>query len=431
MTKQRLSFYTQGCRLNQAETAVMEQQFSKQFDAFDQVPFSSPADVVVVNTCTVTENGDADTRRLVNKIVRQNPEAKIALVGCQSQILKEKLLELPNVQWVIGNADKLQTASIISSTYTQTEPVVEVKKLDKAPFTIDTPAIDTHHTRANLKIQDGCDFYCAFCVIPFARGPARSRDFADIIREVRALVDAGHKELVLTGINVGTYSHDGKTITDVVDALTGFPELARLRISSIEPTTIPWDVIDKMKTGTSMCRYLHVPLQSGSDTILKAMNRHYSVAEYTEFISNVFHAVPDIGLGTDVIVGFPGETDALFNETLELLTALPLAYFHVFSYSDRPFARSHKSTEKIAPAVIAKRSEILRQLSIKKRQGFFQKQLGKTVTVLVEQHKNGFWTGLTDHYIRVQFKHDEPCINQMIPVKLTDFSGDKMMGRRV
>lgn len=442
MSRPRISFYTQGCRLNQSETAVLEEQFKAL--GFAIVEFHHPSDVVVVNTCTVTENGDADTRRLVNRINRENPQSKIALVGCQSQILKEKLLQLKSVKWVIGNQEKDNIPHIISSTLTQDSPVLEVKKIQRDPFKIDTTGLDRHHKRANIKVQDGCDFYCSFCTIPFARGPARSRDFDNCIDEVKKLTEGGHKEIIVTGINVGTYSHEGKTFSDLIKAFLDIDTLDRLRISSIEPTTIPVELILKMSQHPKFCRHLHIPLQSGTDDILQGMKRKYGIKEFQDFINFAYNTIPDICIGTDVIVGFPGETADLFEQTYAYLEQAPLHYFHVFSYSERTMARSKKLDDQVLKEEIASRSERLRKLSNRKKKTFLQLQLGKTLKVLVEQQKGEYWVGTTDNYIKVYIKSNDPLngtidqmstkqiatqgsnelSNQLIPVKLMDLYKD-------
>lgn len=416
--RKKIAFYTFGCRLNQAETAIMQQGFDA--DAHQVVNFKDTPDVLVVNTCTVTENGDADTRKLVNKALRINPDVQIALVGCQAQVQREKLLELPNVRWVVGNERKMDIAGILQDTAAQSEPQLITPTIQRKSFTIPFVGFDDLHTRANLKIQDGCDFFCGFCEIPYARGRARSREFEDILKEARSLTAAGHHELVLTGINIGTYDFEGKTLVDVLSALATIEDLWRIRISSIEPTTIADAVVQQLATTGKLCRYLHIPIQSGSDTILQAMNRKYSVAEFVDFLMMAHRTNPEACLGTDVIVGYPGETDALFNETYELLLDLPFAYFHVFSYSDRDHARSSKlpDQEKIGRETIIERSRRLRELSERKRTVYHRQFLGKTEFVLFEQQKNGFWSGLTDTYIRVKVASGHDLKNRMLPVRL-------------
>jgi threonylcarbamoyladenosine tRNA methylthiotransferase MtaB len=414
--------------LNQAETAAITRSFESR--DFDIVAADTDADIVVVNTCTVTENGDADTRRLVNRINRCNPDARIALIGCQAQVQAATLRQMPNVSWVVGNARKMVLADIVESAAVTDQPFVDVREIPAENFTSPTAAVDYRHTRANLKIQDGCDFYCFFCVIPYTRGHARSRQFDDLLREAAALVDAGHREIVLTGVNIGTYEDGSKAFLDVVDALIAQPGLDRLRISSIEPTTIPTELFERMAAGTALCRYLHIPLQSGSDDVLYRMNRRYSVSQYREFVELAYQRVPDLCLGTDVIVGYPGESDAHFDETVELLRHLPLTYFHVFSYSERERAKSQIFDNQVERTTIAARSRVLRELSNRKRQVFFERFSGREVRVLFEQEKRQRWTGLTDNYIRVSVASEQDLTNQLLPVRLegSDDDGPCMTG---
>jgi threonylcarbamoyladenosine tRNA methylthiotransferase MtaB len=426
MGKLKVSFYTQGCRLNQAETAQMEQ--SMDGETFLVVDFKCPADITVINTCTVTENGDSDTRKLVHKINRLNPDCKIALVGCQAQILKEKLADMHNVLWVIGNGSKMSLVEIIKDTKDKLEPTVLVNKIKAESFTIKTAGIDRKHTRANLKIQDGCDFYCAFCIIPFARGPARSRVFSDILDEAKILIKAGHRELVITGVNIGTYSYEGKTFLDVINALDGLDGLDRIRISSIEPTTIPSDLFEMMNGESKLCKYLHIPIQSGTDEVLTLMNRKYALSEFMAFVERVRSKVPDICIGTDVIVGFPGETDSLFEQTEMCLREGPFDYFHVFSYSERKMARSKRFEGQVSVPDIKKRSDVLRSLSKRKKALYTARFVGKTVPVLMEQKKRGAWTGLTEHYIRVNVSSEVDLTNQIVPVVLKKASATHAEG---
>ena len=421
-----ISFYTLGCRLNQSETAVIQRTFET--EEYKIVDFDEPADVVVINTCTVTENGDADTRRLVHKINRLNPKARIALIGCQAQIQKEKLTALTNVRWVVGNAKKMDLISILKEYSVDDQPRVITPPIPRESFTIPVAAIDDKHTRANLKIQDGCDFFCSFCEIPYARGRARSREFSNILTEAKTLVAAGHKELVLTGINLGTYEQEEKKFLHVIDALERIEGLQRIRISSIEPTTIPYELFERMSSNSKLCRYLHIPIQSGHDEILSLMKRKYTLKEFREFIEKVLCIVPEICLGTDVIVGFPGETDHHFEKTYEFLRDIPFAYFHVFSYSQRQFAKSQNFTDPVPSEMIQRRSKVLRDLSQRKRQLFLQKFLGSVQKVLFEEKKNGYWTGLTDHYIRVKVSSRRELHNEITEVLLQSLDGPMAVG---
>lgn len=421
----KVCFHTFGCRLNQSETATMERSFET--NGYRLVDFADHPDIVVVNTCTVTEHGDADTRRLVNKINRLNPRARIALVGCQAQIQKETLAKLPSVSWVVGNARKMDLVSIIQETEDITIPQVITPSIVKESFTIPQTGFDRHHTRANLKIQDGCDFFCTFCEIPYARGRGRSRVFEDLLLEARALAAAGHKEIVLTGINLGTYRDQGKTILHVIDALEKIDGLERIRISSIEPTTVPFELIERMGK-TKLCRYLHIPLQSGSDETLNAMQRKYTREEFADFILKAHRTIPEVCMGTDVIAGFPGETDQHFEETFQSLRDLPFSYFHVFSYSNRTFNKSRYFKNKIPPNITQERSETLRNLSYRKRQLFMQKLINTTQDVLFEENQNGLWSGLTDNYVRVKVPSTENLHNQLWKVSLQKIEGQTILG---
>ncbi len=420
-----VSFYTFGCRLNQSETAVIQNSLEE--EGYRVVNFEEPADIVVVNTCTVTENGDADTRRLVHKINRINPQSKIALVGCQAQMQKEKLAAWPNVRWVVGNAQKMDLGKILKE-FADAPTQIIAPTIPRQSFTLPSTGIDRLPLRANLKIQDGCDFFCSFCEIPYARGRARSRIFTDILKEAKILATAGHKEVVLTGINVGTYADDGKNINDVIDALEQIEELHRIRISSIEPTTIPFSLIEKMTKGSKLCRYLHIPLQSGSNAILKRMQRKYTFEEFSTFVRRVSDTVPQVCIGTDMIVGFPGETDEDFEASAAAIRELPIDYAHVFSYSKRSMAKSRHLDGALPLKVIQKRSQILRDLSQRKRRMFHERAIGTTQKVLFEEEKAGVWSGWTDNYLRVHTCSPQNLTNQMYYVQLHSFDEKSVTG---
>ena len=423
---EKISFYTFGCRLNQSETASIRNSFEQ--GGYQVVGFDEPSDIVVINTCTVTKGGDADTRHLVHKVNRLNPTARIALVGCQAQIQKEQLAYLPNVRWIVGNGRKMDLVSVFNEYPQPDKPQVVVPSIERGPFSSAIASLDRSHTRANIKIQDGCDSFCSFCEIPYARGRARSRVFEDIFTEAAALVAGGHKELVLTGINIGTYSYQNKILMDVIKGMDALEGLERLRISSIEPTTIAKDIFSYMSAGHKLCRYLHVPLQSGDDEILKGMKREYTVENFSDFVRQAQAQVPQIGIGTDVIVGFPGESDAHFERTVSILKELPIHYLHVFSYSPRH--RTKSRLIKTLPAkVIAERSQILRDLSGAKRRMFYGSLLGSTQIVLFEKPKGDGWqNGLTDNYVRVKIKYPRDLFNQILPVRLQAIDRQAVVG---
>ncbi len=419
----KVSFYTIGCRLNQAETAVLEQSFRN--SGFAVVAFDERADVVVINTCTVTEKGDAETRKAVHRAVRVNPRAKVALIGCQAQTQKEELFSLPNVQWVVGTERKMELAQIIRGT-TDSSPQLIAPVVRRVDFRLPAAAADVKRTRANLKIQDGCDFFCSFCEIPYARGRSRSRVFDDILHEARELAQV-HREVVLTGVNIGTYEFEGKTLLDVVDAVSAVEGIERVRISSVEGLTLPIELFDRMVHG-KLCRHLHISLQSAENNVLRAMNRRYTIEEFAALLDEAVRRVPGICLGTDVIVGFPGESDERFEEAFRRLEALPFAYMHVFSYSDRRHAAARRLSDKVSPEVIEGRSRRLRELSLQKRSRFLQQHRGSTLPVLFERQKNGWWSGVTDNYIRVQVQSFKDLYNSIFPVRLSETNGQTMIG---
>jgi threonylcarbamoyladenosine tRNA methylthiotransferase MtaB len=421
-----ISFYTLGCRLNQAETAMLRERFQAHPIRIVD-PENDIADLAVINTCTVTENSDSDTRKLINRILRRSPHTRIALVGCQAQLQPEQLASLPNVSFVLGNEIKMDLPDLLEQLNPD-HPLILTPNISDSTFSEPVAGVDHEHTRANLKIQDGCNFFCAYCEVPYARGKPRSRTFDNVLDAARQLVQAGHRELVMTGINVGRYHHQGKTIVDVIDALESIEDLKRIRISSIEPTTIPEGLIERMAGGGKLCRYLHIPIQHGHDEILRTMNRRYSSETIAETIRDLANRIPDICLGTDVIVGFPGETETHFKHTYDLFRSLPLSYFHVFSYSDRNHNKSRHFTPKIPKETIDQRSKMMRTLSLQKRQHYFSRFIEQDVIVLFEQLKKGYWTGLTDTYIRVRVPSNQDLSNQIRPVHLQRIEHQTMVG---
>ena len=422
-----VSFHTIGCRLNQYETAVLRNSFENK--GFSIVSSDAPADIVVINTCTVTEKSDTDTRQYINKMIRRNAAVKIALVGCQVQLQKDVLKQLPHVHWVIGNKRKFDLPSIIKDS---DHPMILVPAMGKPEsFKMETFGIDTEHTRANLKIQDGCDNFCTYCEVPFARGRARSREFDDIVKEAHVLAEAGHKEIILTGINVGKYQDKKRTIVDVVKVLEGVPKLKRIRISSIEPTNILDSLIDYMAKKTKLCRYLHIPIQHGNDAILKLMARKYNVEQVKDLILKAHETIPDICIGTDIIVGFPGETDSQFEETYKLLKQIPVNYFHVFSFSKRNMAKAKEYAGQVSISEIQQRSAKLRGLGQRKRRQFYEQMIGKKVSVLFEQAKEGQWQGLTDNFIQVHVSSIKDLNNQIHLVQLKHVHGQAIHGQLI
>ncbi len=438
MTPLRASFYTLGCRLNQAETASISATFAAQ--GYTIVDFGEETDVCVINTCSVTEGAESKCRQAVRSVLRRSPDAYVTVTGCYAQVGVEALKRIEGLDLIVGTEDKMRVVNFIDIDTNididikrpekQDEPrVVHSPKISREAFTIDVVGDYSGQTRANLKIQDGCNFACAFCIIPFTRGGARSRPVPDLVREAHGLVAHGHREIVLTGVNIGTYHHGGDELLDVVQALESVEGLDRIRISSIEPTTISDGLVDWMAASSKLCSYLHIPIQSGDDQVLHDMKRKYTSAEFATFIERVVERVPDIGLGTDVMVGFPGEDEAAFTRTQSLLADLPLAYFHVFSYSERPHTYARRYTDHVSPQVVQQRSRELRELSERKRASFYRDFDGRSLRVLFERRdKSGRYTGFTDNYIKVGVSTQDEIANELLPVDISGVEDGMALG---
>ncbi len=369
------------------------------------VAFGEETDLLVLNTCSVTENAEKDCRYAVRKTLRHSPHAFVAVTGCYAQTGAAQLQKVPGIDLIVGTQFKMNLPDYLpapAKLHKQPEPELRHSRtIDREDFVLPGTAY-SDSTRALLKIQDGCDFMCSFCLIPFARGRERSRRLDDVVREARDLAAHGYRELVLTGVNIGQYSSNGIGLSELLQELEAIPEVTRIRISSIEPTTVPVALLQQMAGSTKLCHYLHLPLQSGDDGILQAMNRRYDVRDYEDLVAQALTLMPDLGLGTDLMVGFPGEDEQAFANTVETATRLPFSYFHVFSYSSRPGTAAARLEDQIPSPVIRQRSKTLTALSRTKTLGFYQGQIGRTARVLFEQgERDGFRTGTTANFMRV------------------------------
>jgi threonylcarbamoyladenosine tRNA methylthiotransferase MtaB len=416
----KVAFETLGCRLNQAETASLHRSFLEK--GYDIVEDASAADLCVVNTCALTSQAASKCRRKIRSIARINPDACIAAVGCYAQTDTELLKEVEGLDYIVGTADKLRLAELIPQPAKLPEPLVLTHRIPREGFKVKDSGYYPSNTRANVKIQEGCNFVCSFCIIPRSRGPARSRDFDDIIREARVLAAEGHREIILTGINLGTYDHGGKGLADLVREMSSIEELERIRLSSIEPTTIDERLFEYM-TGGKLCPYLHVPLQSGDDGILGAMRRHYTSAEYVAFVERFLDKVPGAGLGTDVMVGFPGESEEAFRASLDLIERFPFTHIHVFSFSPRKGTAAYAMKNKVGSAVVRARSATMHELGERKKRQYYASQEGRLLRVLFEEKEtSGCWVGFSDNYVKVGVQSAEPLANRMGLVRITGCS---------
>ncbi len=428
-TPRRAALHTLGCRLNQAESAAIRRSLENA--GYEIVPWGEEAEVCVLNSCTVTARSDAKSRQALKAVRRRYPQARLALLGCYAQTQGDRLAGLGIADLILGNRDKMNVAAYLPRLEAGGAPLVERPRISRQPFTMDTFAAVDGRTRASLKIQDGCDFMCTFCIIPAARGRARARALENLLAEARALAAAGVQEVVLTGVNLGTYAEGGATLVEVVDRLNDIGGLARIRISSIEPTTAAEGLLERMADGGhGLLPFLHLPLQSGSATVLKAMRRRYGPAAWRGFAEAALKRVPGLCLGTDVLVGFPGEDDDAFQDTHGLLAALPFAYFHVFPYSERAGTPAVRLPGKVPAGTRRRRAAVLQNLSAEKQRAFQESFRGQVRTVLFEQGRADAAKGLTDNYIRVEVPGagGSALRNRLLPVRLLAPGADAMQG---
>jgi threonylcarbamoyladenosine tRNA methylthiotransferase MtaB len=416
----RVSLHTLGCKLNYAETSTLGKQFLDR--GFQIVPWGEPADVVVLNTCTVTERADRECRQLIRRALRGGGEPYVIVTGCYAQLEPEQIASIQGVDLVLGTVEKSDIFNFVETEFRK-EGAPRVHISDPGDLDQFGPAYTTEaggRTRAYLKIQDGCDYNCSFCTIPLARGGSRSQAMDLCVRQAEDLVRQGYREIVLTGVNVGDYGRKSRrTLLELLGELVRLEGLARLRISSIEPNLLTREVIEFVAAEPVMCKHFHIPLQSGTDPILRAMRRRSTTSAYRALIEHIRSVLPEAGIGADVIVGFPGESDADFDATYAFLQNLPVSYLHVFTYSERPRTPAASMGASVDPHTRHRRNALLRELSRKKRRGFYESMLGKSVPVLMEGDcENGLRFGFTDNYVRVGVPEGAVEQNEIVRVKL-------------
>ena len=426
----RAALYSLGCRLNHAETAVLHG--SLEAAGYAIVPWGAEAEVCVVNSCTVTAQADAKTRQALRAARRRHPGARVVALGCYAQTGGEKLAAAGLADLIVGNGAKMALADLLAEPPAGPGPRLVRPSIPRAPFAQAGFAAPETATRGTLKVQDGCDFMCAFCIIPVARGRARPRALANVVTEAEHLAAAGVRELVLTGVNLGTYADGTASLVEVVDALDAVGGVARIRLSSIEPTTVAEGLLERMADPAhSLVPFLHLPLQSGSAAVLAAMRRRYGPDAYRAFAEGALGRVADLCLGTDVMVGFPGEDDAAFGETFALLEGLPFAYLHVFPYSVRAGTAAARMAGQVPPPVRQRRAAALRALGEAQRRRFHARHLGRTEVVLFEGGAPGApAAGYTANYVRVQVAAPDPAAlrNRLLPVRLVEAGSEAVAG---
>ena len=395
---------------------------------FTVVPFGETAELGIINTCTVTREADAKCRKAIRQFVARNPGAFTAVIGCYSQMGAAAIAEIGGVDLIVGNQDKFAVLEHLGQGKNP-HPVILRDRINRRDFSLNFVGDLPFDKRANLKMQDGCDFMCSFCIIPFARGRARSRDWQNTLDEAQAAAARGIRELVLTGVNIGTYDNSGHGILDLVDALDEIPDLLRVRISSIEPTTVPLELLDRMANPDhSLLPYLHLPLQSGSDRVLRLMRRKYSISEYSDFVLEAFRRCPGLCLGTDIMVGFTGESEEDFEGTCRRFLELPFAYTHVFPFSEREGTLVMQREEGwVDPSERNRRCAVLRRLSSRQRHAFMESRSGRPARVLLEDPRDGGFPGYTEDYIRVRVTDPGHDIrNRLVSVRLGQVRADWM-----
>lgn len=401
----KAAIYTFGCKQNYAESSALARQLEQLGYAI--VPFGDDADVVVVNTCTVTETADRECHKIVRRALRRSPHAAIVVTGCYAQLHPEAIARMDGVRLVVGNAEKHALGELLERALTTDRPIIECTDDLRARDVAFVPAAFSEHdsrTRAFLKLQDGCDYSCSFCTIPHARGKSRSMPFDEISHHVERLAKAGYREIVLTGINLGEYrSPTGERLLDVLELLVSLDLGCRFRLSSVEPNRMHPDIVEFIAEHPQVCPHFHMPLQSGSPEILRRMRRRYKRELYAERVHRIKELMPHACIGADVLTGFPGETDRHFEETYAFIASLPISYLHVFTYSERERTDAAHYHDRVPLRVRKERTVRLRQLGENKRRDFYQSNVGARLTVLVESYDvaAGGWVGYSENYCRV------------------------------
>jgi len=415
----KVSFYTIGCKLNFAETSTISEEFKKR--GFEIVEFGEPADVCVINTCSVTENADRDCRRIVRKALKVSPNAFIIVTGCYAQLRPDEIAKIEGVDLILGSNEKFKIFDFVGDFHKNYHAQIFVSPISEiSEFHIASSTPTSDRTRAFLKVQDGCDYNCSYCTIPLARGESRSPEVNIILEKAKTLAQLGYKEIVLSGVNVGDYGRKiGTNLFELVKELEKIDGIERIRISSIEPNLLTEEMIDYFISSEKICNHFHIPLQSGSDEILRKMRRRYNSELYRRRIEYIKSKDPDACIGADVIVGFPGESEKHFETTYNFISDLPISYLHVFTYSERPNTDAVNLPDKVPIEERHKRSEMLRNLGLRKKMAFYRQMVGKEFDVLWESEvKDGKMFGFTRNYVKVGVPYNPSLVNKIVPVKV-------------
>lgn len=424
MDKKKIAFHTFGCKLNFSETSSIAKQFPE--DEFETVDFKDTADIYVIHSCSVTAIAEKKCRAAIRQAARRNPNASISVMGCYSQLKPDEIARMDGVKWVLGNAEKFKLADIIrNECFDETNQVVDQSEIASSKEFISSYSIDDR-TRSFLKVQDGCDYGCTYCTIPFARGHSRSDTVEGTIEKAKLIAATNVREVVLTGVNIGDFGkHQNETFFDLVKALDEVEGIDRYRISSIEPNLLTDQIMEFVPTSKRFTPHFHIPLQSGSDKILSLMRRRYARSLFEERVKRIKEIMPHACIAADVIVGFPGETEENFLDVYRFIESLDISYLHVFTYSSRPGTKAAEMSGHLSNHVKDERSRKLHLLSDEKKEAFYQSNLGRTVNVLWESDvEKGMMSGFSENYIRVKTPHRPYLVNQITAVALDRIDED-------
>jgi len=422
----KVAFYTLGCKLNFSETSTIARDFISA--GYSKVNFMDDADIYVINTCSVTDNADNKTNKLIRQIKKKSPDSYVAIVGCYAQLKTKEISAIPGVDIVIGAGDKFNLAQYLDKYYNSKEKIFLEFNISSVNKFIPSYSIG-ERTRSFIKVQDGCDYSCSFCTIPLARGKSRSGKISEILKTINNISQSDIKEIVLSGINVGDFGvNNGETLLELLKSIELTSKVQRCRISSIEPNLLSDEIIDLIGGSTKILPHFHIPLQSGSNRILKLMQRRYDLNLYKAKIKKIKKIIPNCCIGVDVIVGFPSENDEDFLDTYNFLNSLGITYLHVFSYSERENTRAILLEDKVPEDIKQERRKVLALLSDIKREDFIRCNLNNNYNILFESYEDGYVSGLTENYIKAYVKGNKELINTIKKVKLIQCNGDSAFG---
>jgi threonylcarbamoyladenosine tRNA methylthiotransferase MtaB len=425
----KVALHTLGCKVNFAETAQIKDKFEQM--GYEFTESDSKADIILINTCSVTNNADVEARKLIRRVKRESPDSFLGIFGCYAQLKPQELAAMDGVDAVFGQREKFRIPTLVNDMLGGERTQVNVSCIDDLPFDGAVTTDNELRTRAFFKMQDGCNYFCSFCTIPFARGSSRSMEFKKIPTQIEKIVESGYKEVVISGINLGDYQvPTGEKFQDVVDMLDKMKIDLRVRISSIEPNLLTDHILETVANSKILCPHFHIPLQSGSSEILRKMKRRYKADFYRGLVVKIKTKIPLCGIGVDVIVGFPGESEEYFMHTYDLLKELPISYIHAFTYSERDNTPAASYEGSVPISVRKERTRILRELSSSKQKKFYLEQIGSQRIVIPETYlpDEGMWKSWSENYVRVKFEAPADIAKKFYKVRITSAAGEYAYG---